>query len=750
MEIELIKANDFSEGSARKRVERLRVAAYCRVSTDDEDQIKSYNSMVRYYTDLIQNNKDWIFVGVYADKAITGTKIDKRDEFQRIIQDCMDGKIDMIIAKSIPRFARNTLDTLKYVRMLKERNIAVYFEVEKINTLKDGEFLITILSSVAQQEVENTSANVKKGLKMKMKRGELVGFQGCLGYDYDVATKSISINEEGAKVVRYIFERYVAGAGSTMVARELNEQGIMTIKGNPWVSSSVMGIINNEKYKGDILLGKTFTVDPISKRRLENLGEEDRYYIHDHHEPIISEEMFARAQEIRSRRNGNRKHGVTPGKREKFSRQYAFSCLLECGFCGANLSRRRWHSNSKYKKTIWQCVKATKEGKRFCPDSKGIPEQVIEEAFVESYRMLCRDNKDVLEEFLKHTEKALGENSAKDQLNKLQKKIDNLSYKRKKLLDNYLNGIVEQDIYEETDVSLKTDLSNAKAKLEYLQQQADEESSLQRRIADFKKALSQNEVLEEFDRGIFESIIEKVIVGGYDENGEKDPYKITFIYKTGFTNGIGNAKKRFGKSAGVGEKAKKMCSDVSDKVKDVCSYVSDNTCRCDIAAGGEPRSLIRKADCGEAKRTDKSQADNRSCQHLHYAGENGSSRVAKSLRYHTADIQNTKHLVEKSEAAQIFCRSVDCFKSRADNKELCQRQSEQNHDDTRKRTIADTDKHTLAESLMDSLCLACSEILTAEDGSRGTDRIKRAHHKLFDFHSSCERRNINTAKSIIR
>ena len=172
---------------------------------------------------------------------------------------------------------------------------------------------MTILSSVAQQEVENTSAYVKKGLKMKMKRGELVGFQGCMGYDYDVATKSISINEEGAKVVRYIFERYVAGAGSTMIARELNEQGIMTIKGNPWVSSSIMGIINNEKYKGDILLGKTFTVDPISKRRLENLGEEDRYYIHNHHEPIISEEMFARAQEIRSRRNGNRKQVLYRG-----------------------------------------------------------------------------------------------------------------------------------------------------------------------------------------------------------------------------------------------------------------------------------------------------------------------------------------------------------------------------------------------------------------------------------------------------
>ena len=176
------------------------------------------------------------------------------------------------------------------------------------------------------------------------------------------------------------------------------------------------------------------------------------------------------------------------------------------------------------------------------------------------------------------TEKALEENSTEDQLNKLQKKIDNLSYKRKKLLDNYLSGIVEKDIYEETDVNLKTDLSNTKAKLVYFQQQADEEGSLQRRIADFKKALSQNEVLEEFDRGIFESIIEKVIVGGYDEYGEKDPYKITFIYKTGFKNEIGNAKKRFGKSAGVVDKAKKMCSDVSDKVKDVYSNVSDNTC----------------------------------------------------------------------------------------------------------------------------------------------------------------------------
>lgn len=597
MEVEIIKANNpFGKSSDGRRTEKMRVAAYCRVSTDDEDQIKSYNSMVKYYTDLIKNNEDWIFVGVYADKAITGTKADKREEFQKLIHDCMEGKIDMILAKSIPRFARNTLDTLKYVRMLKERNIAVCFEVEKINTLKDGEFLMTILSSVAQQEVENTSAYVKKGLKMKMKRGELVGFQGCLGYDYDVTTKTLSINEEGAKTVRYIFDRYVAGAGSTMIARELNEQGRLTVKGNSWTSSSVMGIVNNEKYMGDLLLGKTFTVDPISKRRLENLGEEDRFYIKNHHEAIVSAETFARAQEIRNRRNGGRK-SATPGKREKFSRQYAFSCLLECGFCGANLSRRSWHSGSKYQKTIWQCVKSTKHGKKYCPESKGIPEHVIEQAFIESYRMLCDENKDVLDEFIHRVERTLSEDSVKDKITKLNKSADNIQCKRKKLLDNYLNGIVVQDIYEETDIGLERKLSEVKAQLNMLEQQMDDENSLKKRISDFKKALSKNEILEEFDRGIFESIIEKVIAGGYNEDGSKDPYKITFIYKTGFKNVVGNAKQRFDQNKSMGEKAKELYSHIVNEVKDVCSFVSDNTCgNCSLDKSYKIRESIRLVD----------------------------------------------------------------------------------------------------------------------------------------------------------
>ena len=203
---------------------------------------------------------------------------------------------------------------------------------------------------------------------------------------------------------------------------------------------------------------------------------------------------------------------------------------------------------------------------------------MIEEAFVESYKMLCSDNKDILEEFISRVEKTLSEDTARDKLMKYQKSADNLQSKRKTLLEKYLEGVVSQDIYEETDVGYERKLSNIRANIEMLEQQMEDEVSLKRRVEDFKKALSQNEVRQEFDRGIFESIIEKVIVGGYDEDGNKDPYKITFIYKTGFRNEVRNAKERFDKAKSVGDKAKELCSHIADEVKDVCSYVSDNTC----------------------------------------------------------------------------------------------------------------------------------------------------------------------------
>lgn len=403
-DVEIIKAKE-NRVIRRKgqRIEQLRVAAYCRVSTDGEEQLESYNSQVRYYTDLIQSKPEWALVDVYADEAITGTMVGKRDNFVRMINDCMNGGIDLIITKSISRFARNTLDVLKYVRMLREKQVAIQFEEENINTLTmDGELLLSILSAVYQQEVENTSANVKKGLKMKMQRGELVGFQGCLGYDYSTETKQLTINDEEAKVVQYIFKRYLEGAGGSMISKELANMGIKTKRGRKqWTNSTVLGIIKNEKYKGDLLMGKTFTVSPITKRRLSNFGEEDRFYIRDHHEPIVSEEVFAKAQEIRREKNlGRNKGPFAEGVRLKVSHKFTFSCMLECGFCKGNLTRRSWHSGTKNQKTIWQCVIGTKKGKKYCPDSKGLPEEAIERAFVESYRLTCSNNKDALTEFI--------------------------------------------------------------------------------------------------------------------------------------------------------------------------------------------------------------------------------------------------------------------------------------------------------------------------------------------------------------
>ena len=579
-DVEVIKARNTLSPRARTNFEkRLRVAAYCRVSTDTEDQLNSYKSQVKYYTELIKSKPEWSLAGIYADEAITGTQVKKREDFQRLINDCMNGDVDMVITKSISRFARNTLDTLKYVRMLKDKGVAVFFEEENINTLTmDGELLLVILSSVAQQEVENISANVKKGLKMKMQRGELVGFQGCLGYDYNPADKTITINEEEAAVVRYIFQRYTEGAGGSVIAKELENLGYKTKRGSPkWADSTVIGIIKNEKYKGDILLGKTFTVDPISKRRLYNFGEEDQFYIREHHEPIISEEVFEAAQEILRRRAKPRSLNVD-GKREKFSRKYAFSCMIECGFCGGTLTRRSWHSSSQYNKAIWQCVVSTKKGKKFCPESKGVDERTIERAFVESYRLLCQNNKDVLDEFMKRTEEALSESNAGKRLAKAEKDIHALEVKKSKLVDMRLEDAIDKETYDRKYLDLSSQIEQLQKECESLQDAAETETTMRKRVAMFRQTLEQNEVLDTFDRHIFESIVEKVIVGGYDSDGNKDPYMIVFVYKTGFKNSVdGKNFKPLRKNSKENHSPAVLCSHASNEAESMCSDSSDDT-----------------------------------------------------------------------------------------------------------------------------------------------------------------------------
>ena len=541
-EVEVIRAN---EGIVNRRrsyegaglgLERKRVAAYVRVSTDDEEQLNSFQSQKQYYTEKISKNTEWAFVGIYADEAITGTKTVKREGFLNMIKDCMDNRIDIILTKSISRFSRNLVDTLQYVRLLKEKNIAVIFEKENINTLSmESEMALALLSTLAQNEVESLSANVKMGLKMKMKRGEMLGFNGCLGYDYNPEDKTISVNEEEAEIVRWIFEQYLFGYGAYTIANQLTQLGKKNKKGVvKWTDSGIRGIISNEKYKGDMLLGKSFTVDPISKRRLENMGEEDQFYIKDHHEPIVSAEIWDKAQEIRKRR-GRENVMVVEGTRERYTRKYALSSFCECGFCGTKLTRRAHHQNTRIRKPVWKCRSATNKGKNSCPHSKAIDEVIIENAFLEAYRLLAVNFDDVLDSVLTTVEDTLSNDEDAVKLKKIEKHMGILESKRKKLTDMLLDDTISKEAYDEKYDDFTSKIDKAKREKQLLLCNLDTQKNLGKRMKHLREKLSEVDVLDQFDRLVFESIVDKVIVGEVKEDGSTDPYKLTFVLK-----GMGN------------------------------------------------------------------------------------------------------------------------------------------------------------------------------------------------------------------
>ena len=281
---------------------------------------------------------------------------------------------------------------------------------------------------------------------------------------------------------------------------------------------------------------KTFTVDPITKRRLGNLGEVDQYLMKDHHEPIISEEMWEQAQAILKRRTVvHENSNVDPNSyREQYSRKFAFSCMVKCGFCGASLTRRSWHSGSKYHKNIWLCISSSKYGKKNCPESKGIAEEVLESAFVESYRMITNDHKDVLEEFLQRTEEELHSDATLQEIERVKKELKQLDQKMQRLLDMHLEQQIDFGTYEDKKLEIIKEQQLKTTELKRLQGEADVEKDLRKRLDAMRKLLSEAPLLKEFDRNVFESIVEKVIVGGYDDEGNADPSMITFVYKTGF------------------------------------------------------------------------------------------------------------------------------------------------------------------------------------------------------------------------
>ena len=538
MDVEVIKASETPVIRDRRRlgqgvqITRKRVAAYVRVSTDNEEQLQSFQSQKEYYQNLIAKNKDWVLVEIYADEAITGTKTEKRDGFLKMINDGVNGLIDIVLTKSISRFSRNLVDTLHYVRLLKEKGVTVIFEKENINTsTMESEMQLALLSTLAQNEVESLSSNVKLGLKMKMRRGEMMGFNGCLGYDYHPEDKTLTINEQEADTVRLIYDMYLDGYGSDTIAKELTRSGRKNKKGEvKWTTSGIRVILKNEKYKGDLLMGKTYTVDPISKRRLENRGEEEKYYVHDHHEAIISKEVWEKAQEIRKGRFHSNPTCVD-GVRARYTKKYAFSSICQCGFCGTNMVRRSHHQDTQHKKPAWKCQKAIKDGIASCPESKSIDEAVLEHAFLESFQLLADHYDDVLDAVLNALESTLSSNDGLEKVKKLTKEIEALQGKRKKLTDMYLDDKITEDVYEEQCRNLERKLNKKNNEREFFSESAASQKNVQNRMKEIRSKLEQTDSIEIFDRSVFESIVEKVIVGGIGQDGVVDPYRVTFVLK---------------------------------------------------------------------------------------------------------------------------------------------------------------------------------------------------------------------------
>lgn len=374
-------------GENRIDIRPKRVAAYCRVSTDKEQQEHSFETQKEMYTEMIMMKPNWQMAGIYADEGITGTIAKKRPDFMRMIEDCRKGKIDLIITKSVSRFSRNNLDCLLYVRELKEMGIPIIFEKEGINTLQvSSELLITLFSGLSQAESESISMNVKIGKRQSLKNGNVpFSYKSFLGYRKGADGKP-EIDEEQAVIIRRIFAEYLAGKSLLDIAKGLTADEIPTARGKTnWSSARVQSILTNEKYKGDALLQKTYIVDCISKKSKKNNGELPMYYVENNHPAIIERAVFDRVQEEISRRNSKKKVKQVGTKTElgKYSGKYALSEILYCGNCGTPYRRCTWSKNGK-KKIVWRCISRLDYGKKYCKDSPSIEESILHNAIAEA------------------------------------------------------------------------------------------------------------------------------------------------------------------------------------------------------------------------------------------------------------------------------------------------------------------------------------------------------------------------------
>lgn len=493
-----------------------------------EEQLNSYEVQVRHYTDKINSEPKWSFAGIYADKGISGTSAKKRDEFMKMIRACKRHKIDMIITKSISRFSRNTLDCLKYIRILKELNVDVFFEEQGLHSKDAGaEFYITIYGSIAQSEAENISANVRWGKQQSAKEGKVAfSYNSFLGYKKGTDGKPEVVEDE-AKIIREIYDKYLEGDSIRKIADYLNDNQIKTPTGKKvWYYGTVKSILSNEKYKGDALINKTYVIDCISKKVKRNDGERAQYYVENNHPAIISPEKFNRVQEEMARRSSKKKVKQVGTKTElgKYSSKYALSELLICGECHTPYRRCTWTTTDGKKKIVWRCINRLDYGKKYCHHSPSVEESVLQSAIVQAVQNNIGKCSKVLEKLKQHIRIGLSGEQTEDKTIDIQIEIARLD----KEYDDLLNRITSD---MENAEALESQLEEIVLKKHSLQKELQIYENSSNRQANTKTRLDEIfQIIEglknhpmEFNNVILRQIIDGVIVES------KEKIKVVFV-----------------------------------------------------------------------------------------------------------------------------------------------------------------------------------------------------------------------------
>lgn len=505
----------------RVEQKKLRVAAYCRVSTLLEQQEGSYEAQVEYYTEKINSNPNWKCAGIFADDGKSATQTKKRDDFNTMIEACMAGKVDLVLTKSVSRFARNTVDALQYIRKLKEKNIPVIFEKEGVNTMESGgELLITILSSQAQEESRNISENTRWGLTRRFENGIIsVNHKKFLGYTKDEAGNLVIVPEE-AVIVKRIFREYLEGKSIIQIANGLEADGIKTVTGlEHWHPGTIDKMLSNEKFCGDACMQKTYTVDFLTKKKVKNDGYAPQYYIEDNHEAIIPKELFNQVQVEKARRASLNKSAITKKankekkEKSKYSSKYVLTELLLCAECGHSYRRQTW---SKYgqKMAVWRCEDRLKSGTSSrCKNSPTLKEEQLHDAIMKAINKVVENNGDFIGTFRENVIRVIGNYSTQGITTEYDEQIEKLQKQMLKLIEDNAKQRAISENFDNTYKHISEQINELKkAKIQHVQAQKKAES-YQQRVEELDKTIKTvNPQVRDFDQELVKRLINSIRV----------------------------------------------------------------------------------------------------------------------------------------------------------------------------------------------------------------------------------------------